>query len=175
MWEVERDRRMRICGDTLIKVPPALTPCPLVRHQRTCSRSPHAFAPHRILTRLKVGKTIPTRAPGQPTAREKPVYRAPLTAILTATAQLLAVSFWLLPLAGCRTRLLRAWPHAYLWARRCPSAKHPFGCYVCCVQCRCKYVVSCCCLCVPSSFLIRAWDRPWRSWSSFYMFVSILH
>ena len=58
--------------------------------------------------------TIPTLAPGRPTAREKPVYKAPLTAILTATAQLLAESFRLLPLVGCRTRLLRAWPHALL-------------------------------------------------------------
>ena len=117
-----------LMGDTPIRGPPAFTPCPLVRHQRTCSRFPDAFAPHRILTRLKVGKTIPMRAPGRPTAREKPVYRASLTAILTATAQLLAESFRLLPLAGCRTRLLRAWPHAYLWARRCPFAKHPLGC-----------------------------------------------
>ena len=108
-------------------------------------------------------ETIPTRAPGRPTAREKPVYRAPLTAILTATAQLLAESFRLLPLVGCRTRLLRAWPHTLLWARRCPPAKRAFGCWVCCVQCRCKCVVSCCCLCAPSSFLIRALDRQWRS------------
>ena len=126
--EVQRHRRMRIRGDIPIKGPPAFTPCPLVRHQKTCSRSPDALAPYRVLTGLKVGKTIPTRALGRPTAREKPVYRAHLMAILTATAQLLAESFRLLPLAGCRTRLLRAWPHAYLWVRRCPSAKHPLGC-----------------------------------------------
>ena len=77
----------------------AFTLFPLMRHQGTCSRSPDAFTPHRVLTRLKVAeKTIPKRALGKPTAREKPVYRAPLTAILTATAQLLAESFWLLPL-----------------------------------------------------------------------------
>ena len=110
------------------------------------------------------GETIPTRAPGRPPAREKPVYRAPLPAVLPETAQLLAKSFRLLPLVGCRTQLLRAWPHAFLWARRCPPAKRPLRCWVCCVQCRCKYVVSCCCLCVPFSSLIRAWDRKWRSY-----------
>ena len=119
------------------------------------------------------GETIPTRTPGRPTAREKPVYRSPLTDILTATAQLLAESFRLLPLEGCRTRLLRAWPHTLLWARRCPPAKHPFGSWVCCVQCHCKYVVSCCCLCVPSSFLIRAWDRQW--WNSHYWHFNLFN
>ena len=88
------------------------------------------------------GATIPTRVSGRPTATEKAVYRAPLTVILKATVQLLAESFRLLPLAGCRTRLLRAWPHALFWARRCPPAKHPLGSCVSCVQCRCKYVVS---------------------------------
>ena len=87
--------------------------------------------------------TIPTRAHRRPTARGKPVYRSALTVILTATAQLLAESFRLLPLVGCRTR-------------------HPLGCWVCCVQCHCKYLVACCCLCAPS-FLIWAWDRQWQS------------
>ena len=49
----------------------------------------------------------------------------------------------------------------------CPPSKHPLGCWVCCVQCRCKCVVSCCCLCAPSSFLIRAWDRQWRSFIAY--------
>ena len=114
------------------------------------------------------GETIPTRAPDRPTAWEKSVYWSPLTAILVATAQLLTESILLLPLFGCRTRLLRAWPHAFLWARRCPPAKHPIGCWACCVQFRCKYVVSCCCLCVPFFFLSGAWDRQWRSSRSAY-------
>ena len=70
MREVQRDRRMRIWGDTPIKGPPAFTPGPFMRHQGICSRSPDGFAPHRVLTRLKVAGTIPTRAPGRPTARE---------------------------------------------------------------------------------------------------------
>ena len=54
MWEVQRDRHMRIWSDTPIKGPPAFTPCPIMRHQGTCSRSPDAFASHRVLARLKV-------------------------------------------------------------------------------------------------------------------------
>ena len=124
---------------------------------------PDAFAPHHVLTRLKVVEQPFQRVrPAGPPLGKKPVYKAPLTAILTAAAQLLAESFRLLPLVGCMTRLLRAWPHAFLWARRCPPSKHPLGCWVSCVQCRCC-VVSCCCLCAPSSFLIRAWERQWRS------------
>ena len=130
---------MRICGDTPIKGPPAFTPCPLMRHQRTCSRSLDAFAPHRVLTHLKVSEE-------------------PLQCVRLAGP----------PLGKSRMRLLRARPHAFLWARRCPPAKHPLGCWVCCVPCLCEYVVSCCCLCVPSSFLIRAWDWQWRSWFIYY-------
>ena len=37
-----------------LRGPPAFTPCPLMWHQRTCSRSPDAFAPHRVLMCLKV-------------------------------------------------------------------------------------------------------------------------
>ena len=110
------------------------------------------------------------RAPGRPNAREKPVYRAPLTAILTATALLMVESFRSPQLVSCGTRRLRAWPRAFIWARHSPPpppppppSKHPLGCWVCCVQFRCKCVVSCCYLCAPSSSLIRAWDRQWRS------------
>ena len=113
------------------------------------------------------GETVIARAPGRPTAREKPVYRAPLMAILTATALLLVGSFRSPPLMGCRTRLLRAWSRAFIWARHCPPplpSKHSLGWWVCCVQCSCKCVMSCCWLCAPSSFLIRAWDRQWRSY-----------
>ena len=53
MWEVQRDRRMRFWGDTPIKGPPEFTPGPIMPHQGTCSRSPDAFAAHRVLTRLK--------------------------------------------------------------------------------------------------------------------------
>ena len=163
MREVQRHRRMRIRGDTPIKGPPALMPYPIMRHQGS-SRSPDALAPHPVFTRLKVVEQPFQRVrPAGPPLGKKPVYKAPLTAILTAAPQSLAESFRLLPLAGCRTRLLRAWPHAFLWARRCPPSKYPLGCWVCCVQCRCKCIVSCCCLCAPSSFLIRAWDRKWRS------------
>ena len=70
MWEVQRDHRILIWGDIPIKEPPAFIPGSFVRHQGTCSRSPDAFAPHRVLTRLKVSVTIPTRAPGRPTATE---------------------------------------------------------------------------------------------------------
>ena len=62
MWEVQRDRRMRIWGDTPIKGPHAFTPGPIMRHQGTCLRSPDAFAPHRVLTRLKVLRRNPHSA-----------------------------------------------------------------------------------------------------------------
>ena len=78
---------------------------------------------------------------------------------MTAAAQLLGESFRLLLVVGYRTCMLRAWPHAFLWARRCPPAKHPLVCRVCCVQCRCKYVVSCCCLCVLTVFVFTAINR----------------
>ena len=62
MWEVQRERRMRIWGDTPIKGPPAFTPGPIMRHQGTCLRYPDAFAPHRVLTRLKVlRRNLPQR------------------------------------------------------------------------------------------------------------------
>ena len=60
-----------------------------------CFRStprPHALKGRRA--------TVVARAPGRPINREKPVYRAPLAAILTATAVLLAESLRLLPLEG---------------------------------------------------------------------------
>ena len=60
-WEVQRHRRMRIWGDTPIKGPPAITLCSFIRHQETCSRSPDAFAPHRVLTRLKVAEQLSWR------------------------------------------------------------------------------------------------------------------
>ena len=62
MWEVQRDRRMRIWGDTPIKGPPEFTPDPIMRHQGTFLRSPDAFAPHRVLTRLKVLQRNPHSA-----------------------------------------------------------------------------------------------------------------
>ena len=163
MREVQRHHRMHIWGDTPIKGPPALMLYPIMRHQGTCLWSPDAFAPHRVLTRLKVVEQPFQRVhPAGPPLGKKTVYKAPLTAILTAAAQLLAESFRLLPLVGCGMRLLRAWPHVFLWARRCPPSRHPLGCWVCCVQSRCKCVVSFCCLCAPSSFLIRAWDRQYH-------------
>ena len=54
MREVQRHHRMRIWGDTPMKGPPAFTLYTFVRHQGTRLRSPDAFAPHRILTRLLV-------------------------------------------------------------------------------------------------------------------------
>ena len=48
-----------------------------------------------------------------------------MTAILTATALLLVETFRSPPLASCRTRLLRAWPRAFIWARHCPPPSRP--------------------------------------------------
>ena len=104
MWEVQRDHRMRIWGDTPIKGRPAFTPGSTPR-----PHAPEGFAE----------KPPAARAPGRPTAREKPVYRAPLTAILTATALLLVETFRSPPLVSYRTRLLRAWPRSFIWARHC--------------------------------------------------------
>ena len=47
---------MRISGDTPVKGLPAFTPCSFNWHQETCLRSPDAFAPHCVLTRLKVAE-----------------------------------------------------------------------------------------------------------------------
>ena len=136
----------------------------LMWHQGTYSRFPDAFAPHHVLTHLKVAEQPFQRVrPAGPLLGKSLSIRLPSRPSWRAASQLLAESFQLLPLVGCRTRLLRAWPHEFLWARRCPPAKHTLGCWVFCVQCRCKCVVSCCCLCAPSSFLIRAWDQQWRS------------
>ena len=45
-------RRMRIWGDTPIKGPPEFSPGPIMRHRGTCLRSPDAFAPHRVFSRI---------------------------------------------------------------------------------------------------------------------------
>ena len=85
--EVQRHRRIHIWGDTPIKGPPAFNPCTFIRHQQTCSRSPDAFAPRRVLTRLKVaeqpswhvrpagpslGKSLSIGLPWQPSWRRQP-------------------------------------------------------------------------------------------------------
>ena len=156
---------MRIWGDTSIKEPLAFTPCPFIQHQETCSRSLDTFAPYRVLTRLKVAEQPSWRMrPAGPSLGKSLSIGLPSAAILTATPLLLAESLRLLPLVSCRTRLLRAWPHALISARPCPPAKRSLRSWVCCVQCCCECVVSCWCPCNPSSFLIRAWDRQWQSW-----------
>ena len=61
MWEVQRDRRMRIWGDTPIKGPPAFTPGSIMRHRGTCLRPPDAVASHRV-TSFKRIQLISKRA-----------------------------------------------------------------------------------------------------------------
>ena len=69
---------MRIWGGTPIKGPPACIPCPLMRHQGTCSRSPDAFAPHRVLTRLKVAeKPFQRVRPAGPSLGKSPSIEPP--------------------------------------------------------------------------------------------------
>ena len=58
MREVQRHKPHAHLGDTPIKGPPAFILYPLMWHQRTFSTSPDAFAPHRVLTRLKVGRVL---------------------------------------------------------------------------------------------------------------------
>ena len=156
--EVQRHRRMRIWGDTPIKGPPAFTVFPLLRHQGTCLRSPDAFAPHRVLMHLEVV--------------EKPFQRVRLAG----------------PPLGKSLSIGLPWRPSWWWQPSCWQS--PFGYYrwwaagcVCSVHDlthfsgrdaalprnalsgRCKYVVSCCCPYVPSSFLTQAWDRQWRNYS----------
>ena len=117
--------RERACGKFSVTAACAFGAIPRLRGPRIHSRSNHAasrklFKVPWCLCSTPRPYASAARAPGRPTARKKPVYRAPLTAILTATALLLVETFRSPPLVSCRTRLLRAWPRSFIRARHWP-------------------------------------------------------